>query len=150
MSIVYIEKPADFFVRHRVSTVFFECDDHLLLLQRSFQSKIAPGMWCVPGGKFEGEETPLECLVREVNEELNILLDAHQVHFMKSLYVRHVIMDYELYLYHYKCTTRPCIKINPNEHFTYVWQPMMHFNELPLLEGQLQAFEFCFPNCVIS
>lgn len=41
--------------------------------------KRGTGMWMNPGGKPEQGETPAECAVREVGEELGLELDAQQL-----------------------------------------------------------------------
>lgn len=38
-----------------------------------------PGMWDLPGGGREGEETPVECAIREVQEELSITLGQESI-----------------------------------------------------------------------
>ena len=38
-----------------------------------------PNMWDLPGGGREGNETPFECVAREVYEELNIQLSKEEV-----------------------------------------------------------------------
>ena len=38
-----------------------------------------PGCWDLPGGGREGDETPRECVVREVQEELSILIDPGSI-----------------------------------------------------------------------
>lgn len=44
----------------------------LLVIQRS-QSVIAPGAYCFPGGGIHDGETEADALVREMNEELNVV-----------------------------------------------------------------------------
>lgn len=51
------------------------CDDKLLTILRDDIPTIPwPNMWELPGGGREGEETPFECVQREVLEELGIHL----------------------------------------------------------------------------
>lgn len=48
-----------------------DSDGRVLLSQRP-EGKALAGHWEFPGGKVEPGETPEECLVRELNEELGI------------------------------------------------------------------------------
>ena len=51
------------------------CEDKLLTILRDDKPTIPwPNMWELPGGGREGEETPFECVQREVFEELGIHL----------------------------------------------------------------------------
>jgi len=44
-----------------------------------------PGMWAVPGGMLEAGERPLDCIVREVREELGIALDPDEVTHLETV-----------------------------------------------------------------
>lgn len=46
--------------------------DHVLLIQRAF----APfaGYWTFPGGRMEPDETPMECVKRELFEETRLIV----------------------------------------------------------------------------
>ena len=46
-------------------------DDKLLIAQRKSKDKL-PDKWEFPGGKVENDETPEECLKREMKEEFGI------------------------------------------------------------------------------
>ena len=51
------------------------CGDKLLTILRDDKSNIPyPNIWELPGGGREGDESPFECVVREVYEELGIHL----------------------------------------------------------------------------
>ena len=51
------------------------CGDKLLTILRDDKENIPwPNMWELPGGGREGDESPFECVAREVYEELNIQL----------------------------------------------------------------------------
>lgn len=51
--------------------------DHLLIDQRP-ESSMLGGLWEFPGGKIEAGETPAECVVREVKEEIGIEVVAEE------------------------------------------------------------------------
>lgn len=46
--------------------------DHRVLIAQRPQSKTMSGMWEFPGGKLESGESPEDCLIRELREELGI------------------------------------------------------------------------------
>jgi 8-oxo-dGTP diphosphatase len=52
----------------------------VLMYLRDDKPQIAyPGMWSLLGGMIEPGETPLECIVREIEEEIGIVLDPGEV-----------------------------------------------------------------------
>lgn len=52
------------------------CDGQLLTYLRDDKPSIPwPGMWDLPGGGREGDETPLQTAARETMEEFNLTLD---------------------------------------------------------------------------
>lgn len=52
--------------------------DKLLLCRRAPESSL-PGYWELPGGKIEMDETPQQCLERELDEELSLQGVASEV-----------------------------------------------------------------------
>lgn len=61
------------------------CDDRLLTILRDDISTIPwPNMWELPGGGREGEETPFECVQREVFEELGLKLEETAIVWAKD------------------------------------------------------------------
>ena len=58
-------------VTHVAAAVFLRPDGEFLLAQRP-EGKPYPGYWEFPGGKVEPGETALQCLKREIKEELDV------------------------------------------------------------------------------
>ena len=58
------------------SIIFINHSNEILLLLRDNIPTIPyPNMWDLPGGHVEENESPEECIVREMKEELNVILD---------------------------------------------------------------------------
>ena len=56
------------------------CEGQILTILRDDKETIPyPNMWDLPGGGREGNETPFECVAREVYEELSIQLSKADV-----------------------------------------------------------------------
>ncbi|MDC9607147.1 NUDIX hydrolase [Xenorhabdus griffiniae] len=64
---------------HCASLAYIE--DGKVLLVRVRDNKL----WYFPGGKIEVNESPIEALVRELSEEINILVDPENVHFLMEV-----------------------------------------------------------------
>jgi 8-oxo-dGTP diphosphatase len=55
-------------------------DDRVLIYQRDDVPGLRhAGLWDLPGGGREGDETPLECVLRETEEEFGLRLDPDAV-----------------------------------------------------------------------
>ena len=57
----------------------FVGDKLATLLRDDFPGLIWAGYWDLPGGGREGDETPLQCVLRELEEELCVALDPDLV-----------------------------------------------------------------------
>lgn len=58
----------------QVAAALIENKDGKLLIARRAQGKSQAGLWEFPGGKLEEGESPEACLVRELLEEMNIVI----------------------------------------------------------------------------
>ena len=57
------------------AAAMIDADGRVLICQRP-QGKQLSGLWEFPGGKVEEGETPEACLIRELDEELGVRVDA--------------------------------------------------------------------------
>ena len=59
---------------------------YLMLYRNKKKNDINEGKWIGIGGKFEKDETPEQCLLREVHEETGLKLTSYQyrglIHFI--------------------------------------------------------------------
>ena len=61
------------------------CEDRILTILRDDKASIPwPNMWELPGGGREDEETPFECVQREVFEELSFKLEEAAIDWAKE------------------------------------------------------------------
>ena len=60
------------------------CGDELLTYLRDMKDSIPyPGYWDFAGGGREGEETPSECALRELDEEFSLRIDAERIEWAR-------------------------------------------------------------------
>ena len=68
--------------------VFRKCPDSLeefevLLIKR--KNEPFKDLWAMPGGFMDIDETTIQCAIRELNEETNIIVNENDVRFIKIL-----------------------------------------------------------------
>lgn len=67
------------------SKIALFCEGKILTsLRDDFPELPYAGYWDLPGGGRENDETPFECLAREVMEELNIVLTKKNIDWIKT------------------------------------------------------------------
>lgn len=83
-----------------VACALVDADGRVLIAQRPEGKQLA-GLWEFPGGKLEKGETPEECLIRELREELGI---ETQVACLAPLtFASHTYDDFHLLMPLYVC-----------------------------------------------
>jgi mutator protein MutT len=132
---VFLEPPGGFFPQVEVAGCFCEYRGKLLFLLRN-PKKPQGNTWCIPGGKLERGETPLQAILREVNEETGIKLAKDSVVYCRKVYVRFPERDLILHLF---CThideMRENLDIAPDEHISHRWVTVEEALEMPLIPG---------------
>ncbi len=87
----------------------------ILVTQRGPLMKM-PFKWEFPGGKVEAEEDPHNCILREIQEELNLQIEI--IGSLKSVF--HHYPDFTIQLIPFKATIKKGT-ITLREHMKFVW-----------------------------
>ena len=135
MAKIFPLKPHDFETHLQVSACYVEVQGKLLILHKS-------GVWSVPAGKVEKEETPEHAAHRELFEETQITADPK---FLKTLYIRKKQVDFVFHMFHVPLPTIPHVRLSP-EHDEYRWLFPQEIEELPLMEGALELLHHYLNN----
>jgi len=61
-----------------VAAAIIENEKRQILIARRKKEKAQEGLWEFPGGKLEPGESPEACLIRELKEEMNILIEPYE------------------------------------------------------------------------
>jgi len=92
--------------------------DKILLLRRTMERKVSPGLWATVAGHIKEYETAEDAALREVKEEIGLdgeITKAGEVFEMNSQNDRFVLLTFLVKLNTDK------IKMDPKEHIDYRW-----------------------------
>lgn len=108
-------------------SVIMNKDGDILLLQRSFQSDLQPGKWCLPGGKVDPGETAIVAAPRELQEETGLELS---VHFIKTVEKENATINY----FHGIVSDQyPMLVLDNDEHYRYEFVPVNHLDRYDMI-----------------
>lgn len=116
-----------------VACALIDADGRVLLAQRPAHKRLG-GLWEFPGGKIEPGEAPEDALVREMAEELAIVVAAADLSAFG--FASHAYEDFHLLMPLYLCrrwsgTVRPC------EHMALAWTPPERICDYALIPADL-------------
>jgi 8-oxo-dGTP diphosphatase len=118
--------------RIQVSCAIILKDDKVLSAQRS-ESMSLPLKWEFPGGKTEKDESPEECLIREIREELNLDIEIIRS-FPRNFHSYYPQMEIELIPYLCRFLGGDLIL---KEHKKVIWEEVDKLNLLDWAEADL-------------
>ncbi len=108
-------------------------DSELLLLRRARQSRFAPRLWGFAAGHIEAGESPRDCALRELKEEIGTAFTVEALcefgpvrdHFYGGVY--------EIHLFHFLWLGGE-IRLN-REHTDYAWVSCEEYKNYPVMAG---------------
>jgi|SRR5690606_38329199 len=110
--------------------------DKYLICQRSDKMKL-PLKWEFPGGKVEEGESLEDCLIREVQEELDITITINR----QLEIVVHHYEDFKVTLYPFICTIKDGF-ISLKEHAQYKWVLKNEISQYDLAAADVPIIKF--------
>lgn len=105
----------------------------LLFLKRSTVSKFGPARWGFPAGHIEPGETPVECALRELEEEIGSVFTIKELAAMGPVRDSYYGGVYEMYLYHQRWLDGE-VRLN-HEHTHYAWVGREDYKQYPVMDG---------------
>jgi A/G-specific adenine glycosylase len=101
--------------------------DRVLIAQRPLDGLLG-GLWEFPGGKRKPDETLIECLQRELYEELGIEVDVGQ----QLTVVRHAYTHFRITVYAFECRYRSRGEPTAREVKDWRWATLDQLDSYPM------------------
>ncbi|HBG81225.1 TPA: NUDIX hydrolase [candidate division CPR2 bacterium] len=121
-------------------TAFIERDGKYLILKRSEDEIVKPGMWTLPGGKVERGESLTASIEREVKEETGLEVEGNIEYVGNSEFTRPD--DYHVIIVRFKAKVKAGEVKVPKEDFTdYAWISLDELDKYELIGGVKKDFE---------
>ena len=114
----------NFKVRYSMGLAFDEAMNNVVLIEKQ-KPAFLKGLWNAPGGKIEDGETPLDCMVREFDEETGVYIEPQKwieiFEFVNASneYTLNVFYTVSNDIYSAKTTTNEQVRIINLEHLDF-------------------------------
>ena len=121
-------------VKARFSVNILEnTQSELLFLKRSQATKFGPGLWGFPAGHIEQGESPHDCALRELGEEIGIIFEIEELASVGPVRDSFFGGIYELYLYHHRWHQGE-VTLN-HEHTDFSWVARDAYRNYSVMDG---------------
>lgn len=131
---IHTTPPEGFSPKFEVACCYVQHRGKLLLLLRNAE-KDEGNKWGTPGGKVEAGETHGQTVVREVGEEIGLLLPADRFVLFGSAFVRYPQYDFIFHEYSVDLDEPPSLSIKEDEHQEARWVTPEEALTMPLVMG---------------
>lgn len=143
--IFFTEIPHGIIPKREVAGCFCFYGDKFLLLKRH-EDKPQGGTWCLPAGKKENQESPIETAIREVFEETGLQLKAAELKKVGSYYIQMPHVDFVFHTFAHKLSSIPSLTIDTSEHVEHRWINFTELDEVNLIAAGREVLDFCQPH----
>ena len=116
-----------------VTAALIRDEDKILIAQRGRRKRFG-WKWEFPGGKVRPDETPEDCLRREIKEELNLEISVEK-HFCTT---HHQYPDFNIELIAFWCSIVGG-KMKLVDHEQVLWVTVPEMNEYTFVEADLNV-----------
>lgn len=140
MFVFFDQPPPSFSSAVQASGCYCEHEGRFLLLKRH-RSRPSGETWGVPGGKLEADENPLEGIIREVHEEIGLILQPDKLFFVKTAYIQYGEIQYVFHMFRTQFEEKPAIVLN-EEHTEHRWLTAEEALQFPLIPGGQECLRF--------
>ena len=111
-----------------VAVALIDVDGRVLIAQRP-EGKALAGLWEFPGGKVEPGERPEQALIRELNEELGI--DVNAACLAPFVFASHAYESFHLLMPLYLCRRWSGV-VTKREHTALAWVKPNKLSDYPM------------------
>lgn len=138
--------PHRFSLKAEVAAILPFIGDKILLLQR-LSTHPQANLWCAPGGKVHESETPVQAVIRELQEETSLAAQLDAIVDLGKYYVRYPNGDFIFYLFKVHLESHLVnIQIRYDEHQAYGLYSLEEASTLFLTPGLDECFEIAMKN----
>lgn len=108
-------------------------DSEILLLRRSADKTLGPGLWGLPAGHIEEGETPEDAAQRELREEIGTDFRVKLINRYGPVRDTWYGGVYEVYLFHHRWLDGK-VQLN-DEHTDYAWVAKEAYRDYAVMDG---------------